>query len=68
MHYITLSPQPATSCELMRMVEPLASYICATETPHAALRSTLAVLFDEVARNHAAARNHLNTLAEHLER
>jgi hypothetical protein len=38
----------ATVHELERVIEPLASYICATDQPKAALKSALAVLFAEV--------------------
>jgi hypothetical protein len=42
--------------ELERVIEPLASYICATEQPKSALMSALAVLLREVnATNRAAA-------------
>ncbi len=40
--------EPATVRELVRVVEPLASYICATERPVAALRSAMALLMDEI--------------------
>ena len=46
-------PQPS---DLVRMIEPLANYICATDKPRTALMSALAVLFSEVeATNRAAA-------------
>ncbi len=42
--------------ELERVIEPLASYICATDQPKSALMSALAVLLREVnATNRAAA-------------
>jgi hypothetical protein len=45
----------AASTELERVIEPLASYICATERPKTALLSALAVLFREVDVTHRAA-------------
>ena len=36
--------------DLERVIEPLASYICATDEPKTALKSALAVLLREVAR------------------
>jgi hypothetical protein len=44
--------------ELERVIEPLASYICATERPKAALMSAHALLFSEVEGTHAAALAH----------
>jgi hypothetical protein len=41
--------------DLLRMVEPLANYICATEQPKTALMSALAVLFNEVEATNRAA-------------
>ena len=47
--------------ELERVVEPLASYICATEQPKAALMSALAVLFREVEATNRAAATHFRS-------
>jgi hypothetical protein len=42
--------------DLARVIEPLASYICAADRPRAALASALAVLVREIEQtNHAAA-------------
>jgi hypothetical protein len=41
--------------DLVRMIEPLANYICATEQPRTALMSALAVLFSEVEATNRAA-------------
>jgi hypothetical protein len=41
-------PAQATEIELERVIEPLASYICAADQPRAVLMSALAVLFGEV--------------------
>jgi hypothetical protein len=45
---------PATS-DLERVIEPLASYICAADQPRAALLSALAVLLSEVEQTNRAA-------------
>jgi hypothetical protein len=59
---------PARS-ELERVIEPLASYICAAEQPRAALMSALAVLLAEVKQTNRAALAHvgvhLGTFAQH---
>lgn len=47
--------------DLERVIEPLASYICATEEPKTALRSALAVLLREVEATNRAASAHLQT-------
>jgi hypothetical protein len=47
--------------ELESVVEPLASYICATEQPKTALMSALAVLFREVEITNRAALSHFRT-------
>jgi hypothetical protein len=44
--------------DLERVVEPLASYICATEHPKTALMSALALLFREVEGTNRAALSH----------
>jgi hypothetical protein len=50
--------------DLQQIIEPLASYICATEQPKTALKSALAVLFREVeATNRAATAHFRATLA-----
>lgn len=47
-------PQLDTS-DLLRVIEPLASYICAAERPRAVLRRALNVLLAEVADTNRAA-------------
>ena len=47
-----------TGHDLERVVEPLASYICAAERPNAALRFALALLFREVEATNRAAKMH----------
>ncbi|MEX0613902.1 MAG: hypothetical protein WD738_19005 [Pirellulales bacterium] len=54
----------SSGSELRRVVEPLASYICATERPRTALLSALAVLFREVEATNKAAIGHFHTLLE----
>ncbi len=49
---------------LERVVEPLASFICATERPGAALMSALAILFNEVEQTNRAAKSHFATVSE----
>jgi hypothetical protein len=44
--------------DLAQIVEPLASYICASERPREALLSALAALFDEVQGTHKATLSH----------
>ena len=53
-----------TGSDLEQMIEPLASYICATERPKTALHSALAVLFREVEQTNRAAIGHFRTLLE----
>ncbi|MEX2167857.1 MAG: hypothetical protein WD851_00980 [Pirellulales bacterium] len=48
--------------DLERVVEPLASYICATERPKTALLSALAALVREVEATNRAANGHFLTL------
>lgn len=50
--------------DLERIVEPLASYICATEQPRSVLRSALSVLFREVEATNRAAATHFRNYAE----
>ncbi len=49
--------------ELEQVIEPLASYICATDQPRAALMAALAVLFTEVEVTSRAASAHITTFA-----
>jgi hypothetical protein len=50
--------------DLERVVEPLASFICATERPRAALMSALAILLSEVEQTNRAASAHFATISE----
>jgi hypothetical protein len=47
------------------VIEPLASYICATDQPRAALVSALAVLLSEVENTNRAAIAHCRAVSEH---
>lgn len=47
--------------ELERVIEPLASFICATEQPKAALKSALVMLLREVEATNRAATAHFRT-------
>ena len=53
-----------TSSDLEQVVEPLASYICATEQPRAALLAALAVLVTAVKETNKAARIHFRNFSE----
>jgi hypothetical protein len=50
--------------ELQRIIEPLASYICANKQPKQALLSVLAVLRHEVETTNRAALGHFRTYSE----
>lgn len=48
--------------DLTRVIEPLASYICAADHPSEALLAALAALFDEVKETNRAALMHFSSL------
>ena len=50
--------------DLARVIEPLASYICAADRPKAALESVLAALVREVRQTNRAAIAHVTAFAE----
>jgi hypothetical protein len=52
----------SSKCELARVVEPLASYICASQRPRETLLSVLAVLKGEVAAMNQTALGHFDGL------
>jgi hypothetical protein len=56
--------QRATDSALESVIEPLASYICATEQPKAALRSALAVLYRAVEETNRVANAHFGIFSE----
>ena len=61
---INRASRTAAESDLERVVEPLASFICATERPKAALRSALAMLFSEVEQTNRAASAHFAAVSE----
>jgi hypothetical protein len=50
--------EPQRLTDVDRVVEPLASYICATERPKAALKTVVAALLRSVEETNWAAKNH----------
>lgn len=50
--------------DLERVVEPLANYICATDTPRTALLSALAALCRQVDATNGAATNHFRLILD----
>jgi hypothetical protein len=54
----------APESNLERVVEPLASFICATDRPKATLISALAILFSEVEQTNRVANSHFATVSE----
>jgi hypothetical protein len=65
MNRLNLDRDLAVECELERVIEPLASYICAAEQPGAALLSALAALFSEVEQTNRAALAYVGGLSGH---
>jgi hypothetical protein len=53
---VNREPPRATANDLKRVIEPLASYICATDQPKAVLNMAFSVLFNEVAQLNREAR------------
>jgi hypothetical protein len=64
MHRVNRELDRASYGNLERAIEPLASYICATDQPKAALMSALAVLVSEVCHTNRAANEHIATFLE----
>lgn len=58
MKTLKLAYEVSTPQDLEQVIEPLASYICATDEPKTALLSALAVLFREVEATNRAASAH----------
>jgi hypothetical protein len=50
MNTVRRTPRRPLAVDLERVLEPLVSYICATDQPKAALHQAYAVLFSQVAR------------------
>jgi hypothetical protein len=61
MNRVNRKPERATASDLERVIEPLASYICATDQPRAALMAALAVLFSEANQTYRAANAQIAT-------
>jgi hypothetical protein len=55
---------PHTESDLLRMIEPLAGYICAADRPRAALASALSVLLQEVEQTNRAASQYVTQVSE----
>ncbi|MCE9553015.1 MAG: hypothetical protein K8T91_06510 [Planctomycetes bacterium] len=55
MNRLSLEPKRQLKCDLERVIEPLVSYICATERPKTALTRALALLVNEVEQTNQAA-------------
>ncbi|MGQ0635661.1 MAG: hypothetical protein ACT4QC_13685 [Planctomycetaceae bacterium] len=64
MNRISCEFDASTRIDLERVVEPLASYICAADRPRAALVSALQVLFSEVEATNRAAVAHCGAFLE----
>ena len=52
-------PRPTTSNDLRQVIEPLASYICASDRPRAALSLAFAALANEVSQLNRVAQRHV---------
>jgi len=63
MNRVHREPEQSTASDLERVIEPLASYICATDRPRAALMAALAMLFREVDQTYQAANAQIATFA-----
>ena len=64
MRTFNYKPNQANESHLAKVIEPLASYICATERPKSALLSALAVLVREVEATNRAAIGHFHNRSE----
>ena len=63
MNRVNREPGQATGSDLERVIEPLASYICAADQPRATLMAALAVLFSEVDQTYRAANAQIATFS-----
>jgi hypothetical protein len=59
---INREPHRASTNDLQRVIEPLASYICASDRPPAALSLAFAALANEVTQLNRVAFGHVNRL------
>jgi hypothetical protein len=57
------APRRTTANDLRRVIEPLASYICATDQPEVVLNLAYSVLFNEVAQVNRVAEAHVARFA-----
>jgi hypothetical protein len=64
MRSLNVALEWSTEADLARVIEPLASYISASEKPKAALMSAMAVLVSEVELTNRAAFAHVTSLLE----
>jgi hypothetical protein len=62
---VTIEPKTGRAVDgtLKRVIEPLASYICASEQPKAVLLSALSALVDEVEQTNRAAQAHVTVFS-----
>lgn len=63
MNRVNRELEKAAGNDLERVIEPLASCICAADQPRATLMAALAVLFSEVDQTFRAARAHIATFS-----
>ena len=63
MNPVNREPVQATESDLERVIEPLASNICTTDQPMAAMMAALAVLFSEVDETYRAANAQITTFS-----
>ena len=63
MSSVNREPRRPSASDLERMIEPLVSYICASEYPKAALHLAFAVLTSEVTQTNRTARGQVASFA-----
>ena len=63
MQELSLEFEGVEQADLKRVIEPLASYVCAADQPQAALLSALALLFNEMDQTNRLARAHYGAFA-----
>jgi hypothetical protein len=66
MHHFDRNSNRAGQSDLERVIEPLASYICATDRPKAALRMALALLNRQVEQTNRAANTRVAAILRQL--
>jgi hypothetical protein len=60
---VNRGPEKATESDLERVIEPLASYICAADHPRATVMAALALLFSEVGQTFRTASAQITTFS-----